>query len=116
MGRTEKGIGKKVAWKLWVASNPDSLKIGRVIGIVKDFNYKSLYDKVETTVLQIFPDAAWKVAVKIKTAGMANTIKHVRSVWNKFNPDYPIEYKIMDEKFNPIYPPENKPKTPILRF
>src|SRR5258708_35565058 len=116
MGRTEKGIGKKVAWKLWVASNPDSLKIGRVIGIVKDFNYKSLYDKVETTVLQIFPDAAWKVAVKIKTAGMANNINHVRSVWNKINPYLPIENKFYGENFWEMYHAEKKAKTLPLGF
>jgi len=44
-------------------------KVGRVIGVVKDFNYKSLYDKIEPAVLQIYPFAAWKVAVKLKTAG-----------------------------------------------
>jgi putative ABC transport system permease protein len=60
----KKRLGQDLYWHPWDASNPDSLKTGKIIGVVKDFNYKSLYDKVETTVIQIFPGAAWKVAVK----------------------------------------------------
>jgi hypothetical protein len=48
-GTPQKALGKKLYWHPWGASNPDSLKEGQVIGVVKDFNYKSLYDKVETT-------------------------------------------------------------------
>jgi len=83
---------------------------GQIIGVVKDFNYKSLYDKVETTVLQIFPDAYWKVAVKMKSASAANTISHVKTAWNKFTPEYPIEYNFLDENFEQMYRMEDKLK------
>ena len=49
----EQALGKNLEWPVWGASKPDSLKTGKVIGVVKDFNYKSLYDKVEPTVIQI---------------------------------------------------------------
>src|SRR6185436_12221252 len=90
-GTPQKALGQDLYWHLWDASNPDSLKTGKIIGVVKDFNYKSLYDKVETTVIQIFPGAAWKVAIKMKTAGIKNTIAGVTNAWNKFTPEYPIE-------------------------
>jgi putative ABC transport system permease protein len=73
-GTPQRALGQDLYWHPWGASNADSLKEGKVIGVVKDFNYKSLYDKVETAVIQIFPDAAWKVAVKMKAAGIGNTI------------------------------------------
>ena len=85
-----------------------------MIGVVKDFNYKSLYDKVETTVLQIFPDAAWKVAVKMKTANIGNTINAVSKVWNKFTPEFPIEYKFLDENFEQMYKSEDKLKSLLV--
>jgi len=115
-GTPQKALGQRLYWHPWGASNPDSLKIGQVIGVVRDFNYKSLYDKVETTVLQIFPDAAWKVAVKMKTASIGTTINQVRNVWNKFTPEYPIEYKFLDENFEQMYNAEDKLKSLLWIF
>lgn len=115
-GTPQQALGKDLAWHPWGASNPDSLKTGKIIGVVKDFNYKSLYDKVETTVLQIFPDAAWKVAIKMKTANMSNTINSVKNVWNKFSPEYPLEYKFLDENFEQMYKAEDKLKSLLWIF
>ncbi len=115
-GTPQKALGQTLSWHPWGASNPDSLKTGQVIGVVKDFNYKSLYDKVETTVLQIFPNAAWKVAVKMNTANAGNTINYVKNVWNKFTPDYPIEYKFLDENFESMYNAEDKLKSLLSVF
>ncbi|MBV9963212.1 MAG: ABC transporter permease [Parafilimonas sp.] len=115
-GTPQKALGKDLSWHLWGASNPDSLKTGKVIGVVKDFNYKSLYDKVETTVIQIFPDAAWKVAVKLKTAEASNTISGVKKVWNKYSSEYPIEYKFLDDNFQLMYTAEDKLKSLLWIF
>jgi putative ABC transport system permease protein len=112
----EKAIGQPLSWHPWGASNPDSLKTGQVIGVVKDFNYKSLYDKVELTVLQIFPDAYWKVAVKMKTTEMTSSIENVQKVWNSFSPDYPIEYKFLDENFQRMYEAETKLRSLLWIF
>ncbi|WP_229311687.1 ABC transporter permease [Larkinella rosea] len=107
-GTPEKALGKLLAWHPWGAKNPDSLKTGKVIGVVEDFNYKSLYDKVEVAVLQIFPDAYWKVAVKIKAADVRATVDNVRKVWDAYTPDYPLEYKFLDENFEQMYQSEDK--------
>jgi len=115
-GSPQKALGQTLSWHPWDASNPDSLKTGQVIGVVKDFNYKSLYDKVETAVLQIFPGAAWKVAVKINTANAGNTITYIKNVWNKFTPGYPIEYKFLDENFGQMYNAEDKLKSLLWIF
>jgi len=115
-GSPQNALGKKLSWHVWNNKNPDSLKTGQVIGVVKDFNYKSLYDKVETTVLQIFPDAAWKVAVKMKAANMGTTINEVKNIWNHFTPEYPIEYKFLDENFQEMYRSEDKLKSLLSIF
>jgi putative ABC transport system permease protein len=112
----EKAIGQPLLWKVWESKMPDSLKKGQIIGVVKDFHYKSLYDKVNTTVLQIYPPAYWKVAVKMRAAGIANSISYVKNVWAKFSPEYPIEYKFMDDNFDQMYRSEDKLKTLLFVF
>lgn len=109
-GTSENALGKKLSWNIWNNVNSDSIKEGRIIGVVKDFNYKSLYEKVETTVLQIFPNAAVKVAVKINTSQVDNTIAKVENVWNRFTSEYPIEYKFLDENFEQMYQAEDRLK------
>jgi putative ABC transport system permease protein len=115
-GTPQKALGQTLLWPVWGAKDPDSLKRGQIIGVVKDFHYKSLYDKVASAVLQVFPDAAWKVAVKMKATGINNTIESVRNVWSNYVPDYPIEYKFFDENFEEMYTAEDKLKSLLWIF
>jgi putative ABC transport system permease protein len=115
-GTPQKAIGQKLEWKVWVSKTPDSLKKGRVIGVVKDFNYKNLYEKVNSAVIQIYPEAYWKVAVKLKTADAANTISYINNIWKKYSPGYPLDYTFMDENFKRMYQSEDKFRALLIIF
>jgi len=97
-------------------ADPDSLKVGKVIGVVKDFNYKSLFDKVEPAILQIYPQAAFKVAVKLRTDHITTTLSQINSIWNHYAPDYPLEYKFLDQNFAQLYESEDKLQTLLWVF
>lgn len=103
----EKAIGKTLHWSMW-GDGGDTLKKGAVIGVVKDFHFESLHDKINTAVLQIFPDAYWKVALKINTKDASQTIAAVETVWKKFSPEFPMDYQFLDENFDKMYLSENK--------
>ncbi|HLX90502.1 MAG TPA: FtsX-like permease family protein, partial [Puia sp.] len=109
-------LGKYLYWHPWDGNNPDSLKTGQIIGVVKDFNYASLYDKIGGAVIQIYPQAAWKVAVKMHTTGIAKTIASVGAVWAKYSPDFPMEYQFLDENFSGMYASEEKLETLLWIF
>ncbi|MBC3539865.1 ABC transporter permease [Rufibacter sediminis] len=113
-GSPDKALGKSMEWKMWL--DADTIKKGQVIGVVKDFHFKSLFDKVDPTVLQIFPGANWKVAVKMKSTNVAAGISHVKQVWDTFSPEYPLEYKFMDENFEVMYKAEDKLKSLLWIF
>ncbi len=115
-GTPQKALGQTLSWHPWDGNNPDSLKVGKVIGVVKDFNYKSLYDKVEPAVLQIYPQAAWKVAVKLSTNNMTATLSKINGVWSRYAPDYPLDYKFLDANFTQLYESEDKLQTLLWVF
>jgi putative ABC transport system permease protein len=115
-GTPQKALGQKLEWKVWVSKTPDSLKKGRVIGVVKDFNYKKLHEKINSAVIQIYPEAYWKVAVKLKTANAANTISYISNIWKKYSPGYPIDYTFMDENFKRMYQSEDKFRALLIIF
>jgi putative ABC transport system permease protein len=52
----------------------------------------------------------------MKTSNIANTISGVRNVWNRFTPEYPIEYKFLDENFEQMYKAEDKLKSLLWIF
>jgi putative ABC transport system permease protein len=114
LGSAEQAIGKTLSWPTW--RNPDSLKTGPVIGVVKDFHYKSLHEIIEPAVLQIYPEAYSKVAVKITGANIETTIDQISNEWSRYSPDYPIEYNFLDESFGKMYKGEDKLKTLLTLF
>jgi putative ABC transport system permease protein len=115
-GTPQQALGQTVKWPIWNDSNPDSLKVGKIIGVVKDFHFKSLYDQLEPAVLQIFPSAYWKVAVKMKGESIGSSVDGVKQVWSKFSPDSPIEYRFLDENFDQMYKSEDKLQTLLWAF
>ena len=109
-------IGKELQWHPWGAEKADSLKRGRVIGVVKDFHFENLHEKINTAVLQIFPDAYWKVAVKVNSAALPATLAEVKRIWKNYSPAYPIEYTFLDESFGKMYQTEEKLVTLLWIF
>ena len=104
----EKAIGKKLAWDKWIPDSLNPVKRGEVVGVIKDFHSKSLHEKVTKTVLIIYSPIVEKVAVKVKTANLPKTIEDIRSAWNKFSPDFPLDYNFLDENFERMYKSEEK--------
>ena len=114
LGTPQQAIGKTLSWPTW--RKYDSLKTGPVIGVVRDFHYKSLHERVEPAVLHIYPAAYSRIAVKLKAGSIENSIAQIKTVWNRFSPDYPMEYTFVDESFGKMYLAENKLKTLLSLF
>jgi len=63
---------------------------------------------LSTSVIQIYPQVAFKVAVKLKTTDIKNTIAFINNTWNKFSPGYPLDYQFMDDSYGKMYKSEEK--------
>jgi len=108
-GTPKKAIGQPLSWNEWAPTDTlHPIKKGKVIGVVEDFHYKSLHEKVTATVIQLYPQVVFKLAAKLKPTDMKNTIAYINNVWNKFSPAYPLDYKFMDESYGEMYKSEEK--------
>ncbi|HEX6181737.1 MAG TPA: ABC transporter permease [Chitinophagaceae bacterium] len=108
-GTPEKALGQRINWNEWSPQDTlNRIKKGKVIGVIQDFHYKSLHEKVVGSVIQLYPQVTFKVAAKLKTTDMQNTIAHITKVWDKFSPGYPLDYKFMDETYGKMYKNEGK--------
>lgn len=84
---------------------------GKVVGVIKDFNYKSLHSAVEPLILMNNPTSQGFLLVKINArdgANIGNVISQVGEVWQKFDEAHPYEYFFLDEKFQTQYVKEER--------
>lgn len=78
---------------------------GRVIGVVKDFHVKSLYQRIEPLMIHIAPnpDAYHYFAVKIKAENFQETLNFLEVKWKQVYPHDPFVYSFLDEDFDSQY-------------
>jgi putative ABC transport system permease protein len=76
---------------------------GRIIGIVKDFHFKSMHEKVGPLV--VFNDAGWRHVYLVRTAPRraAAAVVAVAAIWKRYLPGMPMQYQFLDEEFDRLY-------------
>ncbi len=78
-------------------------KKGEVIGVVKDFNYRSLHHNIEPLIFNASPWGYNKLSIKIKTDNMPATIAAIGDVWGKVSENLPYDYWFLDESYTKLY-------------
>jgi len=84
---------------------------GHVIGVVKDFHFKSLHNKIEPMLIRMIsrpednmpgstPD---QLMVRLKGQSLTDTMEWLEERWNKFNPNRPFIFSFLDESFDRLY-------------
>jgi putative ABC transport system permease protein len=78
-----------------------------VVGVMKDFNQKSLYNPIAP--LLLFYSANNNIIqLKMNPGNIKSTITQAQSIWKKYFPQLPFEYKFLDEDFNSQYAADQK--------
>jgi len=101
---------KMLGWKepigklcgTWPAEN------GKVIGVVKDFHFHSLYNRIEPLILTYTPQMGRYISVKINSANYKMTIDFIKKTFKTFGSNRPLEYIFLDDVFNNMYKAEQK--------
>jgi putative ABC transport system permease protein len=81
---------------------------GTVVGVVKNFNYKSLHSSIEPLIIMNNPTSQGYLLVKLGTDQLGGTIEQISSLWKDFDNAHPYEYFFLDEKFQAQYVREER--------
>jgi predicted permease len=81
-------------------------KPGSIIGVVKDFNFKSAHKKIEPVVIFIDPKDFSEVTVRLKKGDTEKALAGVTAVYKKFAPDRPFEFNFVDQEIDRQYKSE----------
>ena len=87
-----------------------------IIGVVKDFHFRSLHEKIAPLFLFIAPAWFSQVSVRINTTDTEKTIEGLSQKWSAIEPGNPFSYTFFDEEFNRLYISETRTATIIRIF
>jgi len=89
-------------------------RTGRVIGVVRDFNYESLHRPIVPIVTYIAPNQANTLSLRIAPGSLDKAIRHVQAVFDSFSPAGPVKYDFLNERLAALY--RNEERTMKLFF
>ncbi|HRP54863.1 ABC transporter permease [Agriterribacter sp.] len=78
-----------------------------VVGVVKDFNQKSLYNPIAPLILLYRPNTNL-IQLKLSTANIPSAIAGIENTWKKIFPDIPFQYTFLDQDFDSQYAADQK--------
>ncbi len=89
---------------------------GFIIGVVKDFNFKSFREK--SGPLVIFNNNLWYtfLMARIAPKNVATGVAAIEKIWKKHFADTPIEANFLDDTFNELYQDDRQTSSLILVF
>ncbi len=87
-----------------------------VIGVVKDFNFRSLHEKIGPLMINNKAENTRFLIVRVEPTGLNSTINEIESLWKTLVPDDPFEYSFIDEEINDYYKADQKVENVINSF
>lgn len=89
--------------------NDDASGLDRytVVGIVKDFHFESLKDKIRPVIMRL-GNSTGLASLKVNSGNMQATMDRVETSWNEMAPGQPFEYSFLDDRFTNMYQAESK--------
>jgi len=86
-----------------------------VIGVVKDFNFRSLHESISPLVMTLAPNPSSLIA-KLKTSDAAPLIAQCSKLWASLGAEDAMSYSFLDDRFNNTYKAEQKTGTIVGIF
>jgi len=96
-------LNQRIIW--W---DDDSTYNGEIIGVARDFHYRSLHDNLNPLIMMIKPSEYNYLLVKISPQEISKTVSLIREEWLKFDRLFTFEYSFLDDDFDKRYRNEER--------
>ena len=78
----------------------------KIIGIVKDYNFRSLHSEVEPLQLFLDPPSLNYLWLRVSENDIAETIAFAETTWKKYDHDHEFRYGFLDQRMENMYKQE----------
>ena len=90
-------------------------KVGKVIGVVKDFNFASVHATVEPLMIHIFPPIYTTLCVRVDGNNLTATLNELEEAWESVT-SFPFSYQFLDSSYDAMYKTERSTGQIITSF
>ena len=87
----------------------------RVIGVVRDFHFESLRQKIGPLVMFLGGNSG-NILVKTRTGNLPQFLASLKQQWESFSPAAPFSYSFLDDRFKRVYLSEQKIEQVLTLF
>jgi len=105
-GWQDNPIGKKIHWGFELDGSGG--RILKVIGVVKDFHFTSLHNKVVPFMMFLSDFEKGYLSLRISSENFGETRQFIEEKWNTFGAKRPFDYIMLDDIWNEMYQSEQK--------
>ncbi len=99
-----------------IAEELGTEETGRIIGVMKDFHFKSMKSQIEPLTIFIANDWMNRISVKCRPGHDQECIGLVESAWKKHFPNVDFQYEFLTGYLKAYYKDEQKLETILLVF
>jgi len=75
----------------------------KVVGVVKDFNFKSLHNKVESVIFMVNEVPEYFLLCRINGKKQTEALEFLEQKWSEFSPKYPFTSIFIEQSFDEMY-------------
>jgi len=93
----------------------NNAQTGSVIGLVKDYHYRPLYDPIKPLVIVLVQGGA-KIVIKMNSHNLKKTMGLIEDNWNANFDGTPFRYSFMDNDYDKLYEKEEKMSQVVQYF
>lgn len=95
---------KTMKWKNPIGKRINQFQFkAKVVGVVRDFNFRSLHNVIEPLIIRMQNFAAGSLLLKVEPHSIDETIKFMGSKWKALSPSRPFEYTFLDDELARLY-------------
>ena len=87
----------------------------KIVGILKDYNFLSLKEKIEPLVLSTAMNYRI-IAIKLNTNDLSATIADIKGIWNELVANHPFDYRFLDDVYQNLYETEQQQQAMMQLF
>ena len=81
---------------------------GHIVGVMKDFHFSSMHDKIEPVVLFNNPKYFGSALLRIGPGEIPNILKQIEKRWHAYVPARPFSYSFLDDDYDAMYRTERR--------
>lgn len=111
------GFKEPLGTKIYVPVSNGVRQPFTIIGVIKNFNFKSLHFKVEPMIMtKMHTNIEGFIVVRLNAGDIPGTISAIGQKWDEYTTDYPFEYFWLADDYARLYDSETHTASIFLYF